>query len=577
MMAGRRRTQPILSVVSAVAMATILVLLFGGSKAQMRQEKCDADRNWLPSTAAPVDANPNSPDDDCPFYQAAWHHFLFATQPDQSGAPAFLGYKGITDLFGNRASPLLSQALGTKLLNLLPRVAERSHEGALAGQRFIGSSIAGTDVFQAGLRGLLIDQKGHPIFFGIHVNPTFDNFLTINRLKTVPGLLFAPADLPFAKGAMELKSAWQVVDDNHPPTDYITTKAVVPSLSVQNGQLIVSTTRTRTVTVALLSLHVVFVLDGHPEFIWSTFEHADARGRLDLAPSAAKNPIDTPDATIISSSDFTLYKKGTSAGRANVPLVTQASATIPFDENTQTFKLAGGGVAQTSVFRAFPGSQDAEVNIDEEVDVLNGNVGALFSPSDRRSHYRLAGAVWLKDPAQSFKLDARFEDKDLQGENRLSGVALESFTQDQNCFACHSTKVVKNDVSAAPIVSAKMMNVSHVISKFLASEPPTFDDVKSILDHAVEEWTRAHGNAPDLSGHGQTFKWDTKANLLAAVGHGKRLIQPEVIGNGHGRDANLILDLRGAPGVQRMPKGAPFLDDASIQRIEDWINAGCPN
>ena len=103
-----------------------------------------------------------------------------------------------------------------------------------------------------------------------------------------------------------------------------------------------------------------------------------------------------------------------------------------------------------------------------------------------------------------------------------------------------------------------------------------FVDVKNILDQAIQGWTQQHGGAPDLSGHGASFKWDTKANLLAAVGHGKQLIQPEVIGNGKGSQANLVVDLRtGLP--LRMPKGGPFLSDAMVQKIEDWISAGCPD
>jgi hypothetical protein len=573
---GERMRRAALAVAGgAFAFVLASVLVFIHVVPGFAQPRCDADPGWLPTTPPPASANPNSPDDDCPFYQAAWQHFLFVTATDATGSPAFFAYKGITDLFGRTASPMLSQALGARLLNLLPRVAERPHEGPVAGQRFVGSPVVGSDIFQAGVRGLLIDQRGHPIFFGIHVNQAFDDFLTANRLKTVPGLLFARPDLAFPRGAVELKSAWQLVDDNNPPADFITAKAVVPVLSVQNGQLVVSKDRTRTVTVALLSLHVVFVLDGHSEFIWSTFEHADAAGDLDLTPSAPANPGQTSDATVISSRNFILYKANTVAGAANVPLVTQQAATgVSFDEVTQTFKTTTGATAQTSVYRAYPGSQSDEIEVDDEVVVLNKSVGGLFNGSDRRSHYRLAGAVWLQHPEQSFKLDVRFSDTDLQGENRLSGVALESFTQDQNCFACHSTKTVKNDVTSNPIVSAKLTNVSHVISKFLASEPPTFDDVKSILDHALQDWTAVHGTPPDLSGHGQTFKWGTKAELLAAVGHGKQLVQSGLCGSGQARNSNLIVDLRtGLP--QRMPKGGPFLDEAAIQRIEDWINSGC--
>lgn len=108
----------------------------------------------------------------------------------------------------------------------------------------------------------------------------------------------------------------------------------------------------------------------------------------------------------------------------------------------------------------------------------------------------------------------------------------------------------------------------------------TFADVQTILNTALTNWTAAHGRPPDLSGHDPsdpslpTFAhaWDTEANLRAAVGHGKRLIQPEVIGNGKGDQANLVIDLKtGMP--QRMPKGGPFVSDPDIQKIVDWINS----
>lgn len=74
------------------------------------------------------------------------------------------------------------------------------------------------------------------------------------------------------------------------------------------------------------------------------------------------------------------------------------------------------------------------------------------------------------------------------------------------------------------------------------------------------------------------FHGQPKLRFWQAVGHNKRLIQPEVIGNGKGNQANLIVDLRvGFPGAGRMPLGGPFIPDSEIQEIEDWINAGCPD
>jgi len=108
-----------------------------------------------------------------------------------------------------------------------------------------------------------------------------------------------------------------------------------------------------------------------------------------------------------------------------------------------------------------------------------------------------------------------------------------------------------------------------------------FARVKEILDQGIANWQNSppNDNPADLSGHGPTFSWATKLEILAAVGHGARLIQPEMIGNGKGSQANLIIDLRTGlkgPG-NRMPKGGPYIPEAQVKEIEDWINAGCPD
>lgn len=105
-----------------------------------------------------------------------------------------------------------------------------------------------------------------------------------------------------------------------------------------------------------------------------------------------------------------------------------------------------------------------------------------------------------------------------------------------------------------------------------------FQRVKDILDQGMSVWEKQNGSAADLSNHGPTFSWATKAELLAAIGHNKRLIQPELIGNS-GDKTNLVIDLRtGITGpALRMPKGGPFIPDDQVQEIVDWINQGCPD
>lgn len=108
----------------------------------------------------------------------------------------------------------------------------------------------------------------------------------------------------------------------------------------------------------------------------------------------------------------------------------------------------------------------------------------------------------------------------------------------------------------------------------------TFTRVKTILDKALSDWETANGGPPDLSGHNNAgqppMTWTNAAELRAAWGKNVQLIQPEVVGNGRGADANIIIDLKkGLNGKPRMPIGGPYLTDAEIQEIVDWIDAGC--
>lgn len=105
-----------------------------------------------------------------------------------------------------------------------------------------------------------------------------------------------------------------------------------------------------------------------------------------------------------------------------------------------------------------------------------------------------------------------------------------------------------------------------------------FDRVREILDNSIVAWEAAKGKS-DLSGHGASFSWATKVALLAAEGHGERLIDPLLIGTDQASKAKLIVDLRTgiASPAFRMPLKGPFVPDAEIQEIEDWIRDGCPD
>jgi len=453
-------------------------------------ESCPASVEWLPTTPPLEMFKPLAhPETECPFYRGGWQNFLVATQPDATGRPALFGYPTIDVVFQSAR----------------PHPAHR----ALLG-----------DIRQAGGRQILIDQNGNSLYYGIHVNQAYADFIAAHGLRTKDAIQNADPTLFFPPGVVEFKSAWQIVEDSTPADDFITATVTVPTLKSVNHQIVEDRDTPRTVKVRLLALHVVFTLPGHPEFIWATFEHTSGTpdssatdGMRDVAPihpgdmnPDPMDPYELNDRTVISPHDFVLYKGGTTAQSANQAI---AEADLQLDEAKQKFPGQ-----QTSIFRMFPASKSNTTSPDDAITALNRNVEALFAQAasqgalqvaDKRGHYRLVGAQWMDKP-RYFDVDMPIQDdesspfagepgflKDLQdngtdsdfsilaGEDRLSSTAMESFTQAPdsfpNCFSCHNTQAVtargvpfKRDASGVKLLDPKLLNVSHVLSQFVLEE-----------------------------------------------------------------------------------------------------------
>ena len=454
-------------------------------------EVCAASQEWLPNTPAVEMFKPlPHPASECPFYRGGWQNFLIATQPDAQGRPAFLSYPNLDTVF-QRA---------------LPHPANRALLGGIS---------------QAGGRQVAIDQNGNTLYYGIHVNQAFADFVRANGMQTADGIRNAVAtqgsSLFFPAGVVEFKSAWQVVEAGMSEDGFIVADVTVPTLHQDptTHKITEDADTPRTIRARLLALHVVYTLPGHPELIWASFEHSDgtpdtkaADGHRDVAPihpgdvnPSTMDPAERMDSTVVSMQDFILYKAGTTAQLAN-----RAITPYPMlDEATQKFPGQ-----QTSIYRVFPGSKSDNTDPDPAVSSLNHNVEVLFSQaslpaSDRRGNYRLLGAQWLDKP-QYFTLNAPFQNdstsplasspnfaQDLAqngsdsvfsitgGEDRMSSTAMESFTQSfdtfPNCLSCHNTQAitdkgvpVNRDTQGTKLLDPSLLNVSHVFSEFVRQE-----------------------------------------------------------------------------------------------------------
>jgi hypothetical protein len=429
--------------------------------------------NWLPTTPAMERGGgclplPH-PAGECQFYQQSFQEFMIATQPDAAGKVAFLNWNTIENTFGaGRGNPSPDIPVLT------------------------------AGVTQAGGRQVVIDQRGHALYYGIHMNPAFVNFVNEAHLTSADQIKRASPSIHFTSTAaiVETKEAWMIINDSNPAeaTSFVTTRAMVPTLSVDPVLGVVADdANLRMVTVALIAIHIVHTIPGHPEFVWSTFQHANRMtGVTDLAPSAIDIPrLNPPNAagSITPQGAYLLYAQNTLPASANKGVFVPA-----LNAATQTFTTP-----PTSIFRVFPAAKTATSDIDGDITLLNTSMQDRFNtvtprpaPNDRRPWYRLVGAVWLDRPSASFGVnqvlvndpnDAQIllEGSDAPnsvngGEDGLSSTAMESFTQGPGsfptCFSCHDTQAtaangvpVARNPGSDVVMEPGQINVSHIFNE----------------------------------------------------------------------------------------------------------------
>jgi hypothetical protein len=380
-------------------------------------EDCPISAEWFPITPPVRMFVPTPhPDTECPFYRGAYQNFLVATQPDSQGQPALLHYATLDDAF----------------VSATPHAQRNT-----SGRAWLGT------VRQAGYRNVLVDQDGHTLYYGLHMNQAFVDFIRANNLQTVNGILNVDPHLSFPPGLVEFKTAWKDIDPGDfpggkvpPPggypgdpgdySNYITTTAWVSHLSTdpQTGIIVEDFDHPRPIRVALVAIHAVFTLPGHPELVWGSIQHVNLSavdptasaeqgitvlGAPDDQPDPAATPVIDPTdggagdpdnlrvSTVLSPTGFLLYKGGTPENEANLPYTTEALA---LDESTQSFPGQ-----QESIYRMYPGSKSQQVGPDPTVLSLDANLTALAQQQmragvlDIRLNYHLVAAVWMDKPA----------------------------------------------------------------------------------------------------------------------------------------------------------------------------------
>lgn len=494
------------------------------SVAQEPVVDCPAAPDWLPETAAPSRAQPAAhPQTECPFYQASFQRFLAATQPAASGDPALVTYPTLDDAF-TRSPPLADGVLAPA----------GAHRGTPARAWLRNIRQPGGSGTAPGGAGMAIDRFGHAIYYGVHLNQVYLDFITAQGLTTPAGIAAADPSLTLPPEVLAIKSAWMDIDPSDGVTGdfsgFITTDAWVARIRDDpTTGISADANHPRQIRMALVALDLAFGVPGHPELIWASFGHVSPTGAADVTADNVRDANPSPEDPLnrlatwpLSTDDLVLYRGGTPVNQANLPVDDSA---LSLDENAQVFAQT------TSIYRMFPASRSNTTSEKSEIAMLNQHVSALFAEraaelgaADQRASYRLLGAVWMDKPTyfavdsalqndaaspflqpgqhldqqgypagplpldvflQSMKVDGTDSPYSiLAGEDRLSNPAVESFTQApgsfNNCLTCHNTGAIAlSGVPAArsglePVVlQPKLINVSRIFSQFLTEECPS--------------------------------------------------------------------------------------------------------
>lgn len=331
---------------------------------------------------------------------------------------------------------------------------------------------------------VLMAKTGSLIYYTIMVNDVYAYFLTgvkdgaiqggaahhtfptamgdlgaIQTFASAHGKTFADADAL----AVEVKAAWIETTGLPNPSEYVTIQAEVPTYNTSNSSQFVQT-GTHTATLALVGMHVVGSVNGHPEMIWASFEH------FGNAPNEAYDYLTgsgTQKTVARDTSGSWLFAATGSAGPFNVRHMVQSGSNI---QASSGFTVSASDTIRWKAFGAAsnlapnplvtPAGSNTEV-VSADVSVLN-----QLPAGDIRKNYYMLGATWtIGGAAPTPGVPMPGSPGNQVGTSRMESTALETYDQGtgsstvaggSNCMTCHqssTTSVADTFVSQVfPIV-----------------------------------------------------------------------------------------------------------------------------
>ena len=298
--------------------------------------------------------------------------------------------------------------------------------------------------------GILVSEDGSPVFYSVHFNPVFYDFVQSNRYYDYNIYTNAPAGTDFPVGALELKASWRIAPKNSKRLAF-KSLAQVPVLTTNASGGIIPSGAMRDVTVELVGLHVVGVVEHHPEFIWATFE------QVSNTPNLPTN-VPPTSGSVVSTSDWTFYKANTVASNCNVQ-----TTDYTLDPKNQTLSPITQAFCQIRDGGGIPDNIQA-------IDTINASVHSQLSPKEVWNGYSAVGGVWLLP--DTLQTNTAPTPGQLHGSVDLVNTTMETYAQNyqgftSSCFTCHTT--TKAHTGGRLPIPAINLNLSHVLTDGLVT------------------------------------------------------------------------------------------------------------
>jgi len=370
---------------------------------------------------------------------------------------------------------------GKPILGARPTLRTRPHQELMV-QRFIvggkpifldsNGNVVGVEQGQAQTNGVLETQNGSLVYYAITINDVYAYFLSGTKDG---GILPQPSQFPTTQAELDkiiafgsshdgrkfpdpnaltvvVKTSWVEAATLPNSSTYITLQATVPSyvslfgiptIWIPNGE--------KTVPLALVGMHVVGSVAGHPEMIWATFEHfgntPNATYDYD-STSGTKNVPQSTDGTW-------LFSATNSSGPFNImhmsfhpPDIVACSTSNSDCPRNGAFLISPSDTMRMKAFGAgsdtSPNPIDATASASNtEIISINNSISSMMPSGDVRNNYFMVGATWTEGgqpPARG-----SFPNGNAVGTSQLANTTMETYSQGNSnladsgtCFGCHA-------------------------------------------------------------------------------------------------------------------------------------------